>query len=192
MTAGAVYMNRPQMLQKVLNDLFHFLRANACVNIPKILEIILEGLNTHAQDKYIQISGMYVHASIIFFFLLFFVSLITVKYWGTVFVTAPLCSISYAIRILNYWRKALKNWSSVRCSIAWRYIWKTKPCWGTVVWRYVSLGYLRILWVCRRLYTEGGCDGRLRLRTRKQRISSEGVCCSFAWDPISVSRSGTK
>lgn len=50
-------MNRPQMLQRVLNDLFHFLRADACLNIGRILQIILEGLNTHAQEKHIQISG---------------------------------------------------------------------------------------------------------------------------------------
>ncbi|XP_065219359.1 protein zer-1 homolog [Planococcus citri] len=56
-TAATVYMNRPLMLQRVLNDLFHFLRAEACVNMSKVLHIILEALNTHAPEKHIQISG---------------------------------------------------------------------------------------------------------------------------------------
>lgn len=58
--AAIAYIDRPEILQKVLNDLYHLFRYENCSNINTALKLVLESMDRHLQDKHIQISGRYV------------------------------------------------------------------------------------------------------------------------------------
>lgn len=57
LTAAAAYIERPDTLQKVLNDLYHLFRYETCQNIAHALTIVLETMDRHLTEKHIQISG---------------------------------------------------------------------------------------------------------------------------------------
>lgn len=57
LTAAQAYTDRPEILQKVLNDLFHIVRYETCHNPRVALDVILMGMRKHTSDKHIQISG---------------------------------------------------------------------------------------------------------------------------------------
>lgn len=57
LTAAKAYMDRPEMLQQVLNDLYHIFRYDTCVDIERALVVVLEALDTHLTERHIQISG---------------------------------------------------------------------------------------------------------------------------------------
>lgn len=57
LTAAAAYVGRPDVLQRVLNDLYHLLRYESCQDINRSLMIVLEAMNRHVSKKHIQISG---------------------------------------------------------------------------------------------------------------------------------------
>jgi Zyg-11 family protein len=57
MVAAVGYIERPAVLQKVLNDLYRFLRDETCQNIHYALYTVLEAMDRHPTDKHIQISG---------------------------------------------------------------------------------------------------------------------------------------
>lgn len=59
LTAGTVYMNRPDLLQRVLRDIFHLVRTDNCKNMQRTLQIIIDALNNHAHEAEIQVSGRY-------------------------------------------------------------------------------------------------------------------------------------
>lgn len=59
LTAATLYMGRPEILTRVLNDLYHLFRNGR--NDPNkqwtTLDIILEGMDMHVLEKHIQICG---------------------------------------------------------------------------------------------------------------------------------------
>lgn len=55
--SALAYLDRPEMLQKVLNDLFHLFRYESCEFIGQALNIVLEAMNRHVSERHIQISG---------------------------------------------------------------------------------------------------------------------------------------
>ena len=55
--AGQRYLNRPMVLESVLNDLFHIFRYENCCNFQESLDIILLSMDRHPGEKVIQISG---------------------------------------------------------------------------------------------------------------------------------------
>ncbi|KAI5735659.1 hypothetical protein M8J77_021082 [Diaphorina citri] len=55
--AAKAYIDRPEMLQQVLNDLYHIFRYDTCVDIEHALVVVLEALDTHLTERHIQISG---------------------------------------------------------------------------------------------------------------------------------------
>jgi Zyg-11 family protein len=57
LVAAVAYIERPAVLQKVLNDLYRFLRDETCQNIHYALYTVLEAMDRHPTDKHIQISG---------------------------------------------------------------------------------------------------------------------------------------
>lgn len=57
LTAATAYIDRPDVLQKVLNDLYHLFRFETCQNIPYALAVVLEAMDRHLTEKHIQISG---------------------------------------------------------------------------------------------------------------------------------------
>jgi Zyg-11 family protein len=57
LVAAVAYIERPAVLQKVLNDLYRFLRDDTCQNIRYALYAVLEAMDRHPTDKHIQISG---------------------------------------------------------------------------------------------------------------------------------------
>ncbi|KAG8230818.1 hypothetical protein J437_LFUL010598, partial [Ladona fulva] len=57
LTAAAAYIDRPEVLPKVLNDLYHLFRYETCKNISKALTVVLEAMDRHIFEKHIQISG---------------------------------------------------------------------------------------------------------------------------------------
>ena len=57
LVAAAAYIERPNVLQKVLNDLYHLFRYETCQNINYALNIVLEAMDRHLTEKHIQISG---------------------------------------------------------------------------------------------------------------------------------------
>ena len=59
LTAATAYIDRPDVLQKVLNDLYHLFRFETCQNIPYALAVVLEAMDRHLTEKHIQISGRY-------------------------------------------------------------------------------------------------------------------------------------
>ncbi|KAK9499321.1 hypothetical protein O3M35_002374 [Rhynocoris fuscipes] len=57
LVAAAAYLERPDILQRVLNDLYQLFRYENCQNIPKALAVVLEAMDRHLTTKHIQISG---------------------------------------------------------------------------------------------------------------------------------------
>ncbi|UYV66157.1 ZER1 [Cordylochernes scorpioides] len=57
LTAAQLYLERPMLLQKVLNDLFHVFRYQACRNVPLALHVVMAAMRTHLHEKHIQIAG---------------------------------------------------------------------------------------------------------------------------------------
>ncbi|XP_073975852.1 protein zer-1 homolog isoform X2 [Rhodnius prolixus] len=57
LVAAAAYLERPDILQRVLNDLYQLFRYENCQNIPKALAVVLEAMDRHLTAKHIQISG---------------------------------------------------------------------------------------------------------------------------------------
>lgn len=57
LNAAVAYIDRPEVLQKVLNDLYHLFRYESCTNNETALKIVLESMDRHVQEKHIQISG---------------------------------------------------------------------------------------------------------------------------------------
>ncbi|XP_054275660.1 protein zer-1 homolog [Macrosteles quadrilineatus] len=55
--AAAAYIHRPEILQRVLNDLYHLFRYEHCTNIFRALNVVLESMERHISEKHIQISG---------------------------------------------------------------------------------------------------------------------------------------
>lgn len=55
--AAAAYIDRPDILQKVLNDLYHLFRYETCKNVNTALNVVLEAMDRHINEKHIQISG---------------------------------------------------------------------------------------------------------------------------------------
>lgn len=47
------------MLQKVLNELFHFFRFESCQHVGQALNVVLESMDRHIMERHIQISGRY-------------------------------------------------------------------------------------------------------------------------------------
>ncbi|XP_041986251.1 protein zer-1 homolog [Aricia agestis] len=59
LTAGAVYMERPAMLTRVLNDLYYLFRSTDRYNayVGRALCVVLKAMELHVSEKHIQISG---------------------------------------------------------------------------------------------------------------------------------------
>lgn len=57
LTAAVAYMDRPEMLTRVLNDLYHLFRYENNAHIGRALNIVMEAMNRHVTEKHIQISG---------------------------------------------------------------------------------------------------------------------------------------
>lgn len=55
--SALAYMERTEMLQKVLNELFHLFRFETCQYIGQALNVVLESMNRHLHERHIQISG---------------------------------------------------------------------------------------------------------------------------------------
>jgi len=55
--AGRRYMDRPTVLENILNDLFHVFRYETCTNLRQALDILLLAMERHNHEKHIQISG---------------------------------------------------------------------------------------------------------------------------------------
>lgn len=55
--AGHRYLDRPTVLENILNDLFHVFRYETCQNLKKALDILLLAMERHNHEKHIQISG---------------------------------------------------------------------------------------------------------------------------------------
>lgn len=50
-------MDKPKLLQNILNDLYHLLRYDQCTQVDQALDIVLEALTRYVKEKLIQISG---------------------------------------------------------------------------------------------------------------------------------------
>ncbi|KAG4081184.1 hypothetical protein HA402_014632 [Bradysia odoriphaga] len=57
LTSAVVYQDRPIMLTKVLNDLYHLLRFETCKSIHRALDVVLSAMDRHLRNKHMQISG---------------------------------------------------------------------------------------------------------------------------------------
>ncbi|KAK4292197.1 hypothetical protein Pmani_035017 [Petrolisthes manimaculis] len=57
LAATAAYLDRPEVLVKALNELFHIFRFDTCHHQPKALDLILLAMLRHRTEKHIQISG---------------------------------------------------------------------------------------------------------------------------------------
>lgn len=57
LVAALAYLDRTDMLQKVLNELFHLFRYESCAHVGQALNIVLEAMNRHLTERHIQISG---------------------------------------------------------------------------------------------------------------------------------------
>lgn len=55
--AALAYLERPDMLQKVLNELFHLFRFESCEFVGQALHVVLKAMNRHLKERHIQISG---------------------------------------------------------------------------------------------------------------------------------------
>lgn len=57
LAATAAYLDRPEVLVKALNELFHIFRFETCHDQPRALNLILLSMIRHKHEKHIQISG---------------------------------------------------------------------------------------------------------------------------------------
>ncbi|XP_055700674.1 protein zer-1 homolog [Phlebotomus papatasi] len=57
LTSAVVYQDRPNLLTKVLNDLYHLLRFETCRSIHRALDVVLNAMDRHLHVKHMQISG---------------------------------------------------------------------------------------------------------------------------------------
>lgn len=57
LTAAIMYQQRPILLTKVLNDLYHLLRFESCTSIHQALDVVLTAMEKHLNVKHMQISG---------------------------------------------------------------------------------------------------------------------------------------
>uniref|UniRef100_A0A1L8DLQ4 Protein zer-1 homolog n=1 Tax=Nyssomyia neivai TaxID=330878 RepID=A0A1L8DLQ4_9DIPT len=57
LTSAVVYQDRPNLLTKVLNDLYHLLRFETCKSIHRALDVVLNAMDRHLRVKHMQISG---------------------------------------------------------------------------------------------------------------------------------------
>ena len=55
--AGRRYLHRPAVLETVLNDLVREFRLENCKDLRRALDVILLAMESHPQEKHIQISG---------------------------------------------------------------------------------------------------------------------------------------
>lgn len=55
--AALAYIDRNDMLQKVLNELFHLFRFESIEYVGQALNIVLEAMSKHITERHIQISG---------------------------------------------------------------------------------------------------------------------------------------
>lgn len=60
LVAAQVYRDRPELLQKVLNDLFHVFRYEACSQPRLALDVVMAAMARHLPHKHIQIAGRFV------------------------------------------------------------------------------------------------------------------------------------
>lgn len=51
LVAGKQYLDRPAMLENVLNDLFHIFRYENCNNVKEALDVILLAMDRHPGEK---------------------------------------------------------------------------------------------------------------------------------------------
>jgi len=61
LTAARVYINRPQLLEKVLNEIYNYSRDNEGFEPNQLLDAVLEAMERHYRKKMIQISGRWVN-----------------------------------------------------------------------------------------------------------------------------------
>lgn len=59
LVAATVYGDRPEVLQRVLNDLYHLFRFETCEHVGHALTVVLNSMDKHLTEKHIQISGRY-------------------------------------------------------------------------------------------------------------------------------------
>ncbi|XP_018578075.1 protein zer-1 homolog [Anoplophora glabripennis] len=57
LVAALAYLDRTEMLQKVMNELFHLFRFENCQYVGQALNIVLEAMNRHLYERHIQISA---------------------------------------------------------------------------------------------------------------------------------------
>lgn len=57
LVAALAYLDRTEMLQKVMNELFHLFRFENIEHIGQALNIVLEAMSRHLYERHIQISG---------------------------------------------------------------------------------------------------------------------------------------
>lgn len=57
LVAALAYIDRTDMLQKVLNELFHLFRFENCEYVGQALNIVLDAMGKHLHERHIQISG---------------------------------------------------------------------------------------------------------------------------------------
>lgn len=55
--AASVYMNRPAMIMRVLNDLYYLFRNDKIDSVWNALSVVLKAMETHPQENHIQIAG---------------------------------------------------------------------------------------------------------------------------------------
>jgi len=55
--AGQRYLDRPIVLENILNDLFHVFRFESCEDLKQALDILLLAMERHIHEKHIQISS---------------------------------------------------------------------------------------------------------------------------------------
>ena len=57
LAAMEAYLDRPEVLVKALNELFHIFRFETCHDQKRALNLILLAMLRHRREKHIQISG---------------------------------------------------------------------------------------------------------------------------------------
>jgi len=62
LTAARYYHDRPVLLTRVLNDLYHLFRFENCKDIHTALDVVLSAMDRHLKFKHMQISGRWVYS----------------------------------------------------------------------------------------------------------------------------------
>src|SRR5581483_1340739 len=55
--AARVFIDRQEVMEKILNDLFHLFRTEEGQHVRECLRLILLAMERHTEEKHIQISG---------------------------------------------------------------------------------------------------------------------------------------